>query len=668
MIYLLADTKILIRHKHFCYTRRLLSTERFSVGTTSTIKYRADIDGLRTIAVLSVLLFHIDYTWVPGGYTGVDIFFVISGFLITRIIARDIEKGAFSLRWFYVRRIRRILPVFYTVTVVTMLAGLILLLPADLHAFLSSVRHAVLFAANIYFSKDKGYFDIASDEKPMLHIWSLSIEEQYYFIWPLLLLLFYTIGHVVFRQSKRLGQPATLVCTFALIVVCFVYAQHALMKNPGDSRLYFILQTRFGELMIGSLTALLPLYRNRNALHGMGYLGGLLVALGFVVLNKDSLFPGFNALFPCLGAALLIYSGQENNGRLTLLHTALSLPAMAFTGLLSYSIYLWHWPVLAYMRYVYGSYRLPWHWITLAVMLTFGLAFLSYRYVERNTKTAVFSFRKAFLGVFLLPALLILGTTYGLQKVRPVMKPDADLSNYGTDVCHGSFDKQCVRGDRDKAPTVLMTGDSHAAMLNSFIDVIGRHEGWSADVVTGSSCSPVFGLDETGLASWAHQPCNDLKQFVVKNYEHYDAVFLASLWAFQLGMRDARADDAYFDKLETTLREISRSVPVYVFSDIPRLTVHPFRQAQFVRLGLNVSRTLSDEHIRANAIVKQLVDQIPNVHWVDLSPALAGFDQLSTYAGKPAYFDEHHLSVYGATVLGELFIQAEGRILTRNPD
>lgn len=167
---------------------------RREVGLSTSIRYRADIDGLRTVAVLSVLFFHIDHTWVPGGYTGVDIFFVISGFLITRIIATDIEKGRFSLRWFYVRRIRRILPVFYTVTLVTMLAGYVLLLPADLHAFLSSVRHAVLFAANIYFSKDQGYFDISADEKPMLHIWSLSIEEQYYFIWPLLLLLFMRRG------------------------------------------------------------------------------------------------------------------------------------------------------------------------------------------------------------------------------------------------------------------------------------------------------------------------------------------------------------------------------------------------------------------------------------------------------------------------------------------
>ncbi|HLU16100.1 MAG TPA: acyltransferase, partial [Burkholderiaceae bacterium] len=351
---------------------------RREVSLSTNIRYRADIDGLRTVAVLSVLLFHIDYTWVPGGYTGVDIFFVISGFLITRIIATDIEKGRFSLRWFYVRRIRRILPVFYTVTLVTMLAGYVLLLPADLHAFLSSVRHAVLFAANIYFSKDQGYFDISADEKPMLHIWSLSIEEQYYFIWPLLLLLFYATGHVVFKQSKKISQPVAIAFTSIFIVVGFAYTQHALQSNPGATKYYFILQTRFSELMIGSLVALLPLLRSKALLRLFAYAGLALVLSGFVVLNKHSLFPGLNALLPCVGAALLIYSGQYKGPTLTLVHKALGLRAIASIGLLSYSIYLWHWPILAYMRYVYGSYSLPGHWVAVAVLLTFGFAFLSY--------------------------------------------------------------------------------------------------------------------------------------------------------------------------------------------------------------------------------------------------------------------------------------------------
>src|SRR5690606_30760036 len=156
------------------------------------------------------------------------------------------------------------------------------------------------------------------------------------------------------------------------------------------------------------------------------------------------------------------------------------------------------------------------------------LAFLSYRYVERNTKSVRLSFRHAFFGMFLMPALLIIALTYGAQAARPVVNPSVELSSYGRNVCHCNFDKHCIRGDSTKKPTILMIGDSHAAMLNSFIDVVGLHEGWAANVVTASSCSPVFGFDETVLPQWAHKPCRALKAFVVENYKRYDAVFLAS--------------------------------------------------------------------------------------------------------------------------------------------
>jgi len=625
--------------------------------------YRPDIDGLRTVAVISVLLFHIDFSWMPGGYTGVDVFFVISGFLITQIISRDIEHGAFSLGGFYVRRIRRILPVFYTVAIVTLILGIILLLPDDLYALLSSIRYAVMFAANRYFSASQGYFDISADEKPMLHIWSLSIEEQYYFVWPLLLFVLYRIVNELFKNNEQLGRRVALTFISSLTMVGFLLAQRALVENLGVTELYFSFQARFGELMIGSLVALLPLYRNEALLRILTYAGGVLILVGIFLLDKDSIFPGYNALLPCLGAAFIIYAGQGTKGQVTWLHRALSRPVMVRVGLLSYSLYLWHWPVLAYLRYVYGSYTLPWNWALMAMAATFILSFLSYRYIECKTKKAALGFRKAFLIVFLFPAFLIIGFTYIVPQIRPSASYEVEFRSYGPDVCHGNFDKQCVRGDTSKPPTILMTGDSHAAMLNSFIDVVGRHERWSAEIVTASSCSPVFGLDETVLPRWAHKPCSDLKDFVAQNYRNYDAVFLASLWAFQLGMQDTRADVKYLEKLEATLRQMARHVPVYVFSDIPQLVVHPFRQQHFSKLGLKVNRKPSDESSRANAIVKHLVEQVPNAHWVDLSSASAGFEHMSAYAGRPTYFDENHLNIYGAATLGRLFVESGNHVL-----
>ncbi|MGB3837194.1 acyltransferase family protein [Castellaniella sp.] len=620
------------------------------------IRYRADIDGLRAVAVLSVLLFHINFNWVPGGYTGVDIFFVISGYLITGIIGREIEQGRFSLRAFYVRRIRRILPVFYVVLACSAAAGAVLLLPADLHAFLASLRRALYFTANVYFSKDRGYFDIAADEKPLLHTWSLSIEEQFYFIWPLTLLLFYAIGTRFFKQRRVVNQSATIALTACLAVAGIAYAQWMLVQHPGETRWYFLLQTRFSELMIGALIAIVP-FRSSSAAwrRAMAWLGGLLIALGLFALTKNSLFPGLNALLPCTGAALLIYSGQGVETP-TWPHELLAHRAMAGLGLLSYSMYLWHWPVLAYMRYVYGSYALPWLWVVGVVASTIALSLLSYQYVECRTKSLAVTFPRAFLGIFLIPAALLAACTYWVQAVRPVTPQPAELTSYGTDVCHGNFSKRCVRGAPGKQPTVLVIGDSHAAALNEFIDVVGRHEGWAARVLTASSCSPMFGYDEKVLPSWAQKPCVDLKAYVSDHYAEYDAVVIASFWAYQLGMTEIQADPHYLDRLTETLHKISVSVPVYVVSDVPRLSVSPFREIYFQRLGLNVKRPSSRVTMRANSIVRNVVEKVANTRWIDLGSTLANF-QRGGYQGKPTYFDEQHLNVYGARELGALFVK-----------
>lgn len=630
------------------------------------IRYRADIDGLRAVAVLSVLLFHIDFSWVPGGFTGVDIFFVISGFLITRIIGREIERGTFSFRAFYVRRIRRILPVFYTVLVCTMVAGAVLLLPADLQAFLASLRRALYFTANLYFAKDRGYFDISADEKPLLHTWSLSIEEQYYFIWPLLLTLFYMIGVWLFRQRRVLDQATATALAAGMIVVGVIYSQVVLVAHPGEIKWYFVIQTRFSELMIGALTALLPFRGGRRwVLQALALAGASLVAIGLFVLTKESRFPGINSLLPCVGAALLIYSGQGVQTRSMWLHRLLGLRVMVLIGLMSYSMYLWHWPILAYMRYVYGSYALPWPWVVWAVVLTMTLSFLSYRFVERTTRHVRVGFSQAFLGMFVLPALVLAGASFVVQKSRPVVSVPTDLATYGTDVCHGNFDQRCVRGDPAVAPSVLVTGDSHAAALNDFIDDVGRHEGWSASVLTGSSCSPVFGYDEEVLPAFAQKPCVDLKTYVAQHWRDYRAVVLASYWAYQLDMTELRADPRYLEKFVATVREMAKAVPVYVISDVPRLPIEPFREQWFLRLGLHVHRPVSDKYLSANAIVRRAVEQIPNAHWVDLGTALKGFQPLGQYQGAPAYFDEQHLNMVGSRALGEMFVHDGGQLVGR---
>ncbi|WP_158590363.1 acyltransferase family protein [Noviherbaspirillum cavernae] len=629
-------------------------------GSTGKISYRPDVDGLRAIAVMSVVLFHLDFNALPGGFVGVDVFFVISGFLITKIIAAEIADGTFSFRQFYARRIRRILPVFFLVVAATIAAGSILLLPEDRNALLKSVQFALRFGANIYFSKSQGYFDLSSEEKPLLHLWSLSVEEQYYFIWPLLLVLLYATGRRLSGQAPQ--QKLIIGITAALTVAGFVFTQHAIETHAAKERLYFLLHARFGELMIGSLTAMLPpLPRDRktlaNVLAVCG-MSGLLLAL--FAIDRHDAFPGYNALLPCLSAALLLHSGQSAHGEGTIASRMLGSRALVQIGLLSYSIYLWHWPILAFMRYVYGRYALPLTWSVAAVALMLALSCLSYLLLERKFKRMTMTFGRVVVAVFLVPvACLTVISIYGTGEATNAQNTQNEqLTTYGTDVCHGNFDMRCVRGDPETAPRILMFGDSHAASLNGFIDVVGRREHWSAMMVSASSCSPVFGFDEGVLPDYSREPCANLKKFVVDNLHKYDAVFIASYWPFHLGWTDTSADKDYVRKFKNTLETIAHSKPVYVFSDVPRLAITPARSAHFSTLRLHVERPQSREYARANETIRQIVLAVPNAHWIDIAAPLAGFDRFPDHGGLPMYLDAEHLNLHGSVALGERFSDA----------
>lgn len=631
------------------------------------LEYRADIDGLRAIAVLSVVLFHFNSKLVPGGFVGVDIFFVISGFLITKIIGTEILNNSFSFKSFYVRRIRRILPVFLAVIATTMIAGKILFLSDDLASLLVSVKYALLFGINIYFSKDRGYFDLASDEKPLLHIWSLSIEEQYYLIWPLMLIALYMIARYIFGPNTKYKKIFAASCTFFLIIVDFVLTQKALQHTENTTKLYFLLQTRFGELMIGSLTAIMPHLKKQKTSDFIGILGLCGVFFAICTLNKENLFPGYNALTPCFATGLVLYTGQSGYDKKNFSARILSLSVLVYIGLLSYSIYLWHWPILAFMRYIYGHYTLPFKWNLTAILLICILSHLSYFFLEKKIKHTSMTFSKALFGIYVIPCILLLAICSSWINEVEKIQTEKNLTTYGTDVCHGNFNKNCIKGYHNAKLRVLMIGDSHAAALNAFVEIVGKKEGWSAKVLSASSCSPVFGFDEKVLPKYAQQPCQELKQYVSENYQKYDAIFIASYWAFQLGWTDIAADKNYLNKFRKTLEVIAKNKPIYVFSDVPELPISPFRLAHFKKIRININRAWSQQYVLANDIIKKTAISIPNVHWVNLMPALQAFNNYGTYHNQPTYFDKQHLNRYGSKELGYIFSNSQQTILTKQP-
>lgn len=343
--------------------------------------YRHDIDGLRSLAVLPVILFHAGLSFFSGGYVGVDVFFVISGYLITTIIVNEISDDNFSLINFYERRVRRILPALYFVIIVCLPFAWFWMMPFQLRDFSISIVAVVFFASNILFWKKSNYFEPDAEDNPLLHTWSLGVEEQYYLIFPLLVIFLWRFGNKPF------------------IFILFLFTFASLFASDYFSRLYpsanfYLAPTRVWELLVGSLIALI--LRERVIKHSniLSSIGLTMILISIFTFDENTRFPSFYTLIPVVGAALVIlFSSSE-----TLVGKLLSFRIFVFIGLLSYSAYLWHQPLFAFARI--KSFGEPNEFIMLSLIgLTFLLSFISWRYVEslfrnRNifTRVQVFSF------------------------------------------------------------------------------------------------------------------------------------------------------------------------------------------------------------------------------------------------------------------------------------
>ncbi|OGQ25213.1 MAG: hypothetical protein A2138_06185 [Deltaproteobacteria bacterium RBG_16_71_12] len=334
--------------------------------------YRADIDGLRAIAVLSVLLFHAQVAGTGGGFVGVDVFFVISGFLITGIVSNEIDQGRFSIARFYQRRVLRIFPALFAVVAVTCVAAAVVLLPVAFRDYGQSVVATTLFSSNLLFWRESGYFEGAAHTKPLLHTWSLSVEEQFYLVLPPLLL-----------AIKRFLSGRYASWLLAIAALSLALAVDAVRREPMLA--FYLVPHRAWELLLGSLLAVsgrrrIDDPRLRTALA----LAGLCLILGSVCCYDETTpFPGVAAIPPCLGALLIIATGREGP---TFVHRLLQLRPLVVVGEISYSLYLWHWPIIVFVR----SWRPELHRTEQALVIvgSLALSYLSWRFVEQPFRTA----------------------------------------------------------------------------------------------------------------------------------------------------------------------------------------------------------------------------------------------------------------------------------------
>src|SRR5262245_53969924 len=494
------------------------------IGQATSPKYRADIDGLRAVAVLPVVFYHFQIAPFTGGFVGVDIFFVISGYLITSLIHCEMLGGAFSPARFYERRIRRILPAqFLMMLVTTALAGSVLF-PQDLMHYSRSLIATTLFGSNFFFWSTVDYFDIIAERKPLLHTWSLAVEEQFYLLYPAL-----------FWVLRGASQRKLLHIVGAIFLVSLGASIWALRFAPISD--FYLLPFRAWELMLGAMLALTPIKSSGRTSTALAWSGLALLVFSIFAFSVDTPFPGEYALLPCIGAACLIYAGPQ-----TIVGRALSLRPVVFIGLISYSLYLWHWPLLILARHVVLRDLLLSEKLAL-ILLSAAVATLSWAYVERPFRTlgkipsrSLLPLAGVGIGIFVIASAAGEFSRGFPQRFDMAFRKLVEATVRMPDQCQtphavGSH-RFCRIGAQGSTPaTFMIWGDSHAgAVLPAFIDIVQR-ETLSGYTAGRGDCAPLMGV--MMLSGATGKVCRDLNNEAARTATQTNirTVVLAAKWA-----------------------------------------------------------------------------------------------------------------------------------------
>ncbi|WP_162527218.1 acyltransferase family protein [Sphingomonas solaris] len=612
-----------------------------------TLRYRSDIDGLRAVAVLPVILYHFGSGLAPGGYVGVDVFFVISGFLITNVIRKEIEAGEFSLLRFYERRARRILPALFATCAATLAAALWLFMPDEVTDLGLSLIGVATFASNFLFWHQTDYFAGAVELKPLIHTWSLAVEEQYYIVFPLILM-----------GVARWGRRRYLLPTLLLAITSF--ALSVAMMDWDASGNYYLLLTRAWELLIGSLLAYgAPFEVSRRAYAELVAAAGLaLLVASVLLLNHESPFPGYNALWPTLGAAAIIAADTRTP---TLVGRLLGTKPFVAVGLISYSLYLVHWPVIVLARYVlFRPPSVPEQVLLLVAM--FVVAFLVWRFVERPFRNRhLFSQRQILIGAVIgLAATAAAGGVLVAGKGFPARFPGVEafmVRNEDEPAGPTCFLRESWRdwaGDtcfltRNGGPRILFWGDSHANHYRRAIRDLTPVPKATILFYGSAGCQPILNYTFPKRPNCAANNAHALE--LIRHYR-IDTVVLSAYWyplrVAGLGPRDV-ADTA------ARLRRLG--VRVRIVGDNPDF---PVANPQFVAYRLSQRADPGAPFympVRNDWTMNPKLERIvgPENFFDPMIRLCRGHECLIYDDGHPLMNDTAHLSRYGsARVIGDM--------------
>ena len=622
----------------------------------SQLKYRPEIDGLRAVAIILVLLFHFDLG-VTGGFIGVDVFFVISGYLITSLILKEQERGEFRLSQFWARRIRRIYPASFMMVIATIAFSFWLLLPEDFEELAKSAISQQLMASNVFFWRKSGYFAGAADFKPLLHTWSLSVEEQFYLIYPAILLVL-----------QRVRRPTALTVLLMLTISSFALGAWGVYSKPGAT--FFLLPTRAWEMLIGGMICYFPSpsldrrWRNES----LSLVGASLIICTALAYDASTVFPGANALLPCAGAVLLIIS---NSSELTYIGRLLASRPVVAIGLISYSLYLWHWPVLVLMKHYFISEGVGIRLRLIALSLSTVLAVLTYFCVEvpirrrslfADNKRLQIAFGGSAISVVAF-SLLIINLNGIPKRFNPLALSYAASKHDRTflsevkpnDLVRGAIPQFGAEGEPVEC---MIIGDSHAMALVSGLDAACKARHISGFQITHSSTAPLLGfvkVSKYGLNG--ESPEFNRRAVDLAIQKEVKVVFLAAMWSLY------SSEPGFEESLQVTIRELRNAgIHVAIIKDV----AHPQRDVPLllcnaVCRGVAVSSigVSVNDYLRTNQGVAGAFDRCAEDGVSILNPLQYFVDNSDVwrveFGGESLYRDGSHLSSRGSLRLTPMF-------------
>ncbi len=650
------------------------------------LTYREDIDGLRAISVLAVVFNHAGIALFPGGYIGVDIFFVISGYLITSIILREILTADFSIIRFYERRLRRILPALFITIAFTLAVSAIMYDAEKFKEFGKSVIATTLFASNINFWRESGYFEAPSQLKPLLHTWSLAVEEQFYIFFPLLMFLLY-------RYARKIA-PTLL---FGITILSLAFAIVTVSKDP--SAAFYLAHLRAWELLVGAFLALniIPENAGKKYSDSISILGFVLVLVPVFLYTSNTKFPGLSALPPVLGAAFIIFSGANNK---TLIGKFLSLPPLVFIGKISYSLYLWHWPLIIFAKY-YMIRKITPVEVGLLLAVTLVISTLSWRFVETPFRSKSFiSTRYVYLFAVsgMACTLLIGGTIYrykGFPKRQGLEYLQQDNQKkevwlYEECSINATDDlkeiKPCSLGDEHLIPSFMVWGDSHAPTYGKAIHTSAFQHGVSGVLTYGPGCPILLNMarnQQTGDIT-----CVDYNKMVINYLEEHPeikTVILAGRWTIWLEgtlykqeegitphlidtMHDlpdsATSEQLFILGLKRTIETLqAMGLNVVIIAPLPEIG-YDVPSANFIasRTGRDINQIIAptlDEYLIRNQKMFAILNTFEKKYKIQVIEPWKSLCQKNICRVAineiPLYNDDDHLSVFGSELITPIF-------------